>query len=255
MNRLFPTFSLLLIVTFLSPFGAAGKDINKISLTAQLHQGNELFSNGEYEKAIDTYQKIIRDYGNSETLLYNLANSYARNDQPGMAILYYKKALLLSPHHPDILGNLATVQSSMGLEKTKQSFREKAISYLPPDQWWILVLTLFLVLSISLCTTSVFKINDKRLSFFHAILLFLFLIAGMGAMSRTSDIEKSVVVITSQNLLVSPYSNAPVKTRISEGEEVLAGDKYHEFTQIRTAEGESGWVKNSAILPVGFSGK
>ncbi len=50
--------------------------------------------------------------GYSAAGLYNLANSYARAGKPGMAVLNYERARLLSPNDPDVEANLRFVRSS-----------------------------------------------------------------------------------------------------------------------------------------------
>src|SRR5580704_1201173 len=53
--------------------------------------------------------------GYSAARLYNIANSYARMGKPGMAILNYQRAGLLSPNDPDIEANLQYVRTSAHL--------------------------------------------------------------------------------------------------------------------------------------------
>src|SRR5450631_2622720 len=53
--------------------------------------------------------------GYSAAGLYNLANSYARAGKPGMAILNYERASLLSPGDADVQANLQLVRASAHL--------------------------------------------------------------------------------------------------------------------------------------------
>src|SRR6202020_2477154 len=53
--------------------------------------------------------------GYSAAGLYNLGNSYARVGKPGMAILNYERASLLSPNDPDVEANLRYVRASAHL--------------------------------------------------------------------------------------------------------------------------------------------
>src|SRR5580692_5177570 len=55
--------------------------------------------------------------------LYNLANSYARAGQPGLAVLNYERAALLAPNDPDINANLEYVRSIAQVTTT------------PPSRW------------------------------------------------------------------------------------------------------------------------
>jgi len=81
----------------------------------RFESGNAAYSIGEYDKAIEIYRDIIADEGSGAGLLYNLANSYAKKGQVGLAILNYERALKLSPSDPNTLGNLAKVRKDKGL--------------------------------------------------------------------------------------------------------------------------------------------
>ena len=72
-----------------------------------MKQGNQFYQDRQYEKAIDTYQKIITMGYVGTSLYYNLGNSYYRDGKIGYAILYYEKALELSPGDDDVIHNLA----------------------------------------------------------------------------------------------------------------------------------------------------
>src|ERR1700677_2919513 len=48
--------------------------------------------------------------GYSSTALYNLANAYARDGKPGMAVVNYERARLLAPDDPVIEANLVLVR-------------------------------------------------------------------------------------------------------------------------------------------------
>jgi hypothetical protein len=59
--------------------------------------------------------------GYSAPALYNLANAYARQGKPGLAVLNYKRAKLLDPNDPDIDANLRQVRQSAGLPPESRS--------------------------------------------------------------------------------------------------------------------------------------
>lgn len=70
-----------------------------------------LLANGAYEKgdftgAAGLYRKAIDEGAVSARLYYNYANSLFRQNQLGMAILYYEKARKLAPEDGDIAFNL-----------------------------------------------------------------------------------------------------------------------------------------------------
>jgi hypothetical protein len=51
----------------------------------------------------------------SAAALYNQGNAYARAGKPGMAVLNYERAQLLSPGDPDLEANLDAVRSAQHL--------------------------------------------------------------------------------------------------------------------------------------------
>ena len=69
-------------------------------------KGNEFYQDKQYDKAIDTYQQVIHLGYEGTSLYYNLANSYYRDGKIGLSILYYEKALKLSPGDDDVIHNL-----------------------------------------------------------------------------------------------------------------------------------------------------
>src|ERR1700674_1318996 len=57
--------------------------------------------------------------------LYNLGNAYMRQGKPGMAVLNYERANLLSPNDPDIDANLSYVRASSHLPAPPRSTFER----------------------------------------------------------------------------------------------------------------------------------
>ena len=54
----------------------------------------------------------------SAASLYNVGNAYARAGKPGLAVLNYERARLLTPDDPDLAANLATVRRSAHVATT-----------------------------------------------------------------------------------------------------------------------------------------
>jgi tetratricopeptide (TPR) repeat protein len=69
-------------------------------------QGNQHYIDGEYDKAVTEYEKIIAAGYQSPELYYNLGNAYFREGQLGKAIMNYIRARRLAPRDDDILANL-----------------------------------------------------------------------------------------------------------------------------------------------------
>ena len=72
-----------------------------VSLFAQpetfLEQGNHFYQKQQYDKAIESYSKVLNEGYESAELYFNLGNAYYRKGSLGYAILNFERALKLSP--------------------------------------------------------------------------------------------------------------------------------------------------------------
>ena len=74
---------------------------------ANFNKANKLFQSNEFQKAITEYENLSQENLKSAELFYNLGNAYYRNEQIGLAILNYNKALKLDDGFEDARFNLA----------------------------------------------------------------------------------------------------------------------------------------------------
>lgn len=69
-------------------------------------EGNGAYERNDYAKAADQYRKAVDEGVVDARLYYNYANALFRQNQLGLAILYYEKAAKLEPDDEDIAYNL-----------------------------------------------------------------------------------------------------------------------------------------------------
>ena len=72
-------------------------------------QANEAYLNSDYAGAVRLYESILDEGLFSMKLYYNLANAYFKTGEIGKSILFYKRALILSPSNDDIRHNLSLI--------------------------------------------------------------------------------------------------------------------------------------------------
>ena len=106
-----------------------------LTLSQQSHADEQSFKAweaGDYQTALNGYLEASQQNPESADLLFNVANCYYRTNQPGMAALYYKKALVIDPFHHEASKNLAFTQKTQGsILSPELSELEKWISELP----------------------------------------------------------------------------------------------------------------------------
>ncbi|MEX0315389.1 MAG: tetratricopeptide repeat protein, partial [Allomuricauda sp.] len=93
-----------LICFFMCYFGIAQN-------TALFNRATEQYNEGEYTKAIESYERILENGEHSAELYFNLGNCYYKLNAIGPSIFYYEKALLLKPNDSEILNNLSYAQN------------------------------------------------------------------------------------------------------------------------------------------------
>ena len=81
--------------------------------TELFDKGNDLYNQGRYLEAIESYSDIIKDDKHSSELYYNMGNSYYKLNDIANSIFYYEKALLLNPKSEKITNNLSFAQNML----------------------------------------------------------------------------------------------------------------------------------------------
>ncbi|MCJ7813377.1 tetratricopeptide repeat protein, partial [bacterium] len=110
MKKFFQSILYIGIVLFLfqNPHGLVGQtDIF-------FHEANQLYQEGNYSAAVESYQNILDTGYDSGSIYYNMGNCYYKMQNIGYAILYYERAKRLIPGDEDLklnltLANLAVV--------------------------------------------------------------------------------------------------------------------------------------------------
>jgi hypothetical protein len=184
--------------------------------------------------------------------LYNMANSYARAGQLGLAVLSYERAALLAPDDPDINANLEYVRASAHVTmKPRNRFARFAQATRPTLAAWLGVLGLALV-GIGLVARRV----SPRFRWIPVggILLGIALITltASNAMLLWPRMHEAVVLIDQTSARVSPAPMADTAFGLREAQSVTMVAEHEDFILIRTGSGLSGWVARAnlgAVVP------
>jgi len=74
-------------------------------------KGNELYTNGEYEKAISEYELILSQKKESPEVYFNLGCAWYKNGNLPKAILNFERAKKMAPNDKDVSFNLELAYS------------------------------------------------------------------------------------------------------------------------------------------------
>ena len=239
------------LVLFLFTIGSAiaGEDEN----AALFALGNELYARQEYDSSIAVYQQILESGYYNAPLFYNLGNAFYRTGEIGYSILYYEKALVLSPNDPDIMANLAIAE-----KERKDDFEEvpraqlqliarKVIRLASFNNWFILSLIL-LGLS-TLLLIAFFRLKSRKKLLFAAylstvIFAILFSALGFSAYQLEKSSKEGVIIAPNAYMKSEPEAGKDLYI-IHEGSKVRIEDHFGEWTKIRLPDGKTGWIGNN----------
>lgn len=188
--------------------------------------------------------------GYSAAGLYNLANSYARAGKPGMAILNYERASLLSPGDLDVQANLQLVRASAHLPAEAPGALDR-VARLAGPFWtaWIGVLGLTMV-GASLIASQMS--SRHRLACGAAMLLGASMIGLTlcSALALWPRLHQGIVIAAATPVRVSPVPMGDPLFSLPEGEKVKVTAEHEGFALIETRAGRSGWISDSNLAPI-----
>lgn len=220
--------------------------------------GKELYKNGKYQQAINSWMQIIENGEASAELYFNLGNAQYKLNRIGPSIYYYEKALQLSPNDSDIKNNLAFAENA----------RIDAIDPLPKSvfsKWyhniadtftfdgWAIFTVICSIGFIGLFLLYYFSYSEKikRLFFAATLLIGLVFTATITLAFTTYEeyTKNQPAIIFANELEVKSEPNLGSNTAfvLHEGTKVQITAQDGNWFRIVIADGKDGWVPASEL--------
>lgn len=253
-NRL--VLILLIVVTTIS-----GSNIYSQSQNETFSEGVEFYVSGDFEAAIDSWEKLVISGFTSHDLYYNIGNAMFKNGNIPGAILYYEKALLLRPFNEDISYNLEIARSYItdDFETIPELFLirwYKMLSLLFHSNTWAVVSLLIFVLSLGLILVYLLslRIRLKKLSFVGGLLMLFisFFSLSLAYQNTTLSQRKQSAIVFAPAVTgkSSPDISGTDLFLIHEGTKVQIEDELGGWYEVRLTDGNVGWVPSETLAKV-----
>ncbi len=216
----------------------------------------EYYNNGEYTKALEQYQQILDNGQHSAGLYFNMGNCHYKLNAIGPSIYYYEKALLLKPNDNEILNNLSYAQN-MRLDAIEEipkpdlaRLYDKLVNLFSYDGWAYTAVVLIILFVLGyLCYFFLRIANQKRIAFISSM---FFLIAGaisllMAYLQYQEFKNDNPAIIYTQEVKISsePNNQSEIVFTLHEGTKINVLDKLENWSKIRIADGQTGWLKTN----------
>lgn len=243
---------------------------SKTTARASWEAGIEAYNAKDYVQAVEAFETVVaNDYASAE-VYYNLANAYFKLGQQsassrpfaggelGRAVLNYERALKLDPTLDDARYNLDIAKDyTNDTEAVPESFivrlwRSMA-GAMTTNGWAVLSIVMF---GVALLSLVVYLLNGnvvvRKVAFFLALIVALVFVVTTAlslTQLRAAEVDNRAVVLASDTTPVhaSPDSGSKVIREPSQGVTVEVERKQGDWSEVRFADGEKGWVRTTNI--------
>jgi tetratricopeptide (TPR) repeat protein len=226
-----------------------------------LDSANSAYSKGEFDKAIKGYETILASNQEAPEIYFNLGNAYYKSNNLSYAILNYERAIKLNPDNEDFNYNLKLanqrvedqVDAAPVLFLTQ--WKNTLISLMTEKEWSqlciILVVISLLLFALFIATKHR---NYKQIGFFGGVITIALSIATffIANYKHQLTIRSNEAIITAPSITVtgSPNEKGTKLFIIHEGIKVNIKQEEAEWVEIKIANGNTGWVKNSELVRI-----
>jgi len=219
--------------------------------------GLKAYESGQYNLAIQEFEKIIDAGWESEQLYYNLGNAYYREDNIPGAVWALEKCLMLNPRHQDAQFNLSLVNIKV---KDRVDIPDPPVYlkyyrqmklYLRPDQWILLISIFFLAIAFLRMIRKIREIGDDNafMTVENSIRAALTMILLVGLNAIYDDYSKREGIIYQDQVTATSEPNEYSTNLfiVHDGLKVSILDTKDDWSEIELIDGKSGWIPQSSI--------
>lgn len=226
-----------------------------------LKEAEEAYAKEDYTQAIELYESVLKSYGESAMVYYNLGNAYYKAGKVAPAILNYERALLLNPGESDTRFNLQVARQKTvdKIEPIGEFFLTRWIGTMEDvysaDGWakWGVASFLLFIGCLVLFFFSKW-IRLKKIGFFAGIcFLLISLVANLFADSQQDKLlhrADAIVFASTVTVKSSPDASGTDLFILHEGTKVTIKSTLGEWSEIQLEDGNVGWMPSKEIQQI-----
>lgn len=227
-----------------------------MTLTAQeteFKEAENAYIKEDYAKAIELYEGLLKNNGDSYEVYYNLGNAYYKAGKIAPAILNYERALLLNPGDGDTRFNLemSRLKTTDEIESVGEFFLVKWVrsvrNLFNVDTWATMGLVCFILFIGCLILFFFSKwMHLRKTGFYMGILLLLIVIlANIFAWNQNKALttrDAAIIFTPTVTVKSSPDASGTDLFVLHEGTKVRIKSTLGEWYEISLEDGKEGWI-------------
>jgi tetratricopeptide (TPR) repeat protein len=227
-------------------------------LASMIEQANQAYSSADYETVVSQYESVLDSGYESADLYFNLGNAYFKLGNIPAAILHYEKARKMDPADENIRFNLNLANSRI-IDKMEplpefflKTWFKSARDILSSDQWARIVITGFILALVSLLLFLISRsVAIRKWTFWAALFCvavmtvsLIFSVSGYREYKRQSS---AIIFTPTVTVKSSPNDSSVDLFVIHEGTKVNITDLVEEWSEVRLANGNVGWIRTETF--------
>ncbi len=215
------------------------------------YDGNMAYRQGDYLKAINAYENVLKSNYANGALYFNLANSYFKADNLGKAILNYERALSYIPRDSDLKANYryALNQARFTRQSNKNIFDyivDRYRGYFTKNELDAISLVLFCIAILIFTLHLYFYRRNRGFNFGILLVIILFVFNFYAQKTKIANMQSNVIMLKSVEANFEPSEKATVHYKLFEGEKAQVIDEELAWYKVAREDGKIGWIpKNS----------
>lgn len=248
-----PAFIILLSLLLVLFHGHAG------ATTPNYQQGVTAFEKKDWPAAREAFEAVIeKDQTISNDLLFNLGNTLFREEKPGLAALWYRRALLLDPGDSAARQNLRLLQRRTGALEFAPTAGRAVASLLKHSQWRRVLAATAWTGALALGALLFLRLRGAARAWAWALLALAMpatalAVWGLRARLAPQEIGRRAVVTQAETAaLAAPTDTAGVIIDLPPGSEVSLRESRENWTYIEIPGDQPrvGWVRAKSLTPL-----
>lgn len=230
-----------------------------IATQATKAEADSAYIGNDFAAAVELYESILKNEGESPDIYYNLGNSYYKMNNIAKAVLNYERALLMNPGNGDIRFNLELARSKT-VDKVTPSSEMFFVSWTQSlmntmsEKAWARTGIIMFILTILTLSLFIFgkRVILKKIGFIAAICFFLItILANVFASEQKTELvnhDNAIIMVPSVTVKSTPNQSGTDLFILHEGRKVMIKDNtMKEWKEIKLEDGNVGWVPTSVI--------
>ena len=226
-----------------------------------LKEAEEAYAKEDYTQAIELYESVLKSYGESAMVYYNLGNAYYKAGKVAPAILNYERVLLLNPGDSDTRFNLQVARQKTvdKIEPIGEFFLTRWIGTVEDvysadgwAKWGVASFVLFIGCLVLFFFSKWIRL--KKIGFFAGIcFLLISLVANLFADSQQDKLlhrADAIVFASTVTVKSSPDASGTDLFILHEGTKVTIKSTLGEWSEIQLEDGNVGWMPNKEIQQI-----